>query len=96
MNSNVLAWIRKLISAAFGGCADGTIAAFTGGGAAAIITKVQVAPETILLIIGANTVVDVARFVKANPDPWAFPIAVVPPVVPVPPVAPIPAGGDKP
>ena len=74
MISAPLAWTRKLLASAWGGAADGTIAAFTGGGAAASVTKIQVAPETIGLIILANTVVDVSRFVKANPDPWAFPI----------------------
>jgi len=82
MNPNVLAWLRKLIASGFGGAADGTIAAFTGGGAATIIDKIQVSPETVLLIIAANTVVDVARFVKANSDPWSFPTATVPPVLP--------------
>jgi hypothetical protein len=75
-----LAWLRKFLAAAFGGIADGVIIGLGGSGAMSVATKTAVDVHAIYLIVLVNLLLDTARFVKANPDPWEFP---VPETVPV-------------
>jgi|GEM_PF-6686257 hypothetical protein len=75
MNPNVLAWSRKFLAAAFGGAADGILIGFGGSGAFSMGSGTPVNPKQVLYILAVNVLLDTARFVKANPDPWAFPVA---------------------
>jgi hypothetical protein len=73
--------LRKFLSAAFGGGADGIIIALGGSGAVSVATKQPVELQAIYYLVLVNVLLDTARFVKSNPDPWEFPVPAVMPVV---------------
>lgn len=73
-----LAWLRAFLSAAFGGVADGIIIGLGGASALSVATAQTVNVKAIYAIVLVNLLLDTARFVKAQPDPWAFPVALPP------------------
>ena len=92
-----LAWLRKFTAALFGGAADGIIIGLGGSAGISIASKTPVDVHALAFMVLVNVLLDTARFVKANPDPWEFPVpAVVPVIEPpaaatVPPTLPVPA-----
>jgi hypothetical protein len=78
--------LRAFASAAFGGAADGVIIGLGGSGAVSAASHEPVSLNAVGYLILVNLILDTARFVKSNPDPWAF-VAPVIAVVPVPPPA---------
>ena len=83
MNSHVLAWSRKFCSAAFGGAADGVLIGLGGSGAVSVATHAPVDARAILFLMAVNVLLDTARFVKTNSDPWEFAIPTPTPTTPV-------------
>jgi hypothetical protein len=79
VTSGPLAWARKFLAAAFGGGADGLIIGLSGTGAMAIGSGQPAEPHPVLYMMAVNILLDTARFVKANPDPWEFALPPAPP-----------------
>jgi hypothetical protein len=65
-----LLWLRLFLSAAFGGAADGVLIGLGGSAGVSAVTHSAVSVPAVLATIAVNVLVDTARFVKANPDPW--------------------------
>jgi hypothetical protein len=82
-----LAWLRKFLAAVFGGAADGLLIGLGGAGAISVASKQPVDVHAIGYMVVVNILLDTARFVKSNPDPWEFPVPASMPVV-IPPTAP--------
>lgn len=81
MKSQFWQWARVFASTAFGGSADGFLAAAGGSTAAQLAGVSPAGGKLILLTMAANAALDCARFVKANPDPWLGPVNPPPPAV---------------
>ena len=76
-----LAWFRKFLAAAFGGAADGLLIGLGGAGAISVAAQQPVDVRAVGYMVIVNLLLDLARFVKLNPDPWEFPIPSVMPVI---------------
>lgn len=73
MNSNVLAWLRAFFAAALGGAADGVLIGLGGSAGVSYLTSIPVNAKAVLATVAVNVLLDTARFIKANSDPWAQP-----------------------
>jgi hypothetical protein len=91
MNTHVLSWFRALLAAIFGGAADGILIGLGGSAGVSAVTELPVSGKAIIATVAVNILLDVARFVKSNPDPWGF---AAPAPVQAPPFAPAATGGN--